>query len=287
MRPEIDAYLRENGARYTTIALRQQLIQAGHDPAEVDEALQETEAARAPQSTQTRAPRGRFWWSVIGMHVAAFLLVTVWVVSRNYLYAPIAAIILALMLLVGLGVSGLIGRALLPRRGLMVALLVPLLSVVALSGVCLAAISGTQIQVPPRPGLMDIQIDPPLSFEGSGPAECFILEGGFTVYAPDLGTLDGRLVSASLHTAGDPAAQASAAGSYRTVYLQLNLRPRSGTGEELVYIRPGDVAMQLDASSDGLSGTLNFEGLVPSSIEDPIGSPTGPPISGTVSWECE
>ena len=36
MRPEIEAYLRDNGARYTTKALRTQLIHAGHDPAEID-----------------------------------------------------------------------------------------------------------------------------------------------------------------------------------------------------------------------------------------------------------
>ena len=38
MRPEIDAYLRSNGAKYTTKALRAQLIHAGHDPGEVDAA---------------------------------------------------------------------------------------------------------------------------------------------------------------------------------------------------------------------------------------------------------
>lgn len=226
---------------------------------------------------------------MVGLHVAAFSLVTIWVVSKNYLYAPIAAIILAVMLLAGLGISGVIGRTVLPRAGLMAALIVPLISAVVLGGLCLATISGTQIQVPPRPGVMELTIDPPLSFEGSGAAECFIQQGGFTVYAPDLGTLDGRLVSANLNTAGDPGAQASAADSYRAVYLHINVRPRAGTGEELAYIRPGDAPMQLDALSDGLTGTLRFEGLVRQSIEAPPNSPgdPGPPISGTVSWECE
>ena len=34
MRPEIETYLQSNGSRYTTKALRQQLIHSGHDPAE-------------------------------------------------------------------------------------------------------------------------------------------------------------------------------------------------------------------------------------------------------------
>jgi len=290
MRPEIEAYLRENGARYTTKALRTQLIQAGHDAAEVDAALRETDAARSPQFAETRAARSRFWWSVVGLHLAAFALVTVWVYSRNYTYAPIAAMILALMLLVGLGISGLIGRALLSRRGLLAALLVPLISVVALGGVCLAAIGGSQISVPPRPGVMDLNIDPPLDFQGSGTAECVIPEGGFSVYGFDLGTLDGRAVSVSLSTAGDPAAQASAADSFRTVYLSISLHPRVGTGEETTYGSPGDLPIQLDAFSDGLSGTLTFEGLAPYGIEGPASSPgdaAGPPISGTLSWICE
>ncbi len=50
MRPEIEAYLREHGSRYTTEALRSQLIAAGHDPAEVDAALRETEAIRIGQA---------------------------------------------------------------------------------------------------------------------------------------------------------------------------------------------------------------------------------------------
>ena len=290
MRPEIEAYLRENGGRYTTKALRAQLIQAGHDAAEVDAALRETEAARAPQFAETRTARSRFWWSVVGLHLVAFALVTFWVYSRNYTYAPIAAMILALMLLVGLGISGLIGRALLSRNGLLAALLVPVISVVGLSGVCLAAIGGSQVSVPPQPGLMDLEIDPPLAFQGSGPAECVIPEGGFSVYAFDLGTLDGRAVSVSINTAGDPGAQASAPDSYRAVYVSVSLHPRVGTGEETTYGSPGDVPLQLDAFSDGMSGTLAFEGLAPYGIEGPgssVDGSAGPPISGTISWTCE
>lgn len=47
MRPEIEAYLREHGPKYTTDALRRELITAGHDPDEVDAALRETKATRS------------------------------------------------------------------------------------------------------------------------------------------------------------------------------------------------------------------------------------------------
>lgn len=289
MRPEIQAYLESNGSRYTTKALRQQLIHAGYEAGEVDAALRETEATRGPRFEETRALRSRFWWAAIGLHLAALLVVTVWVVTRSYLYAPVAAIILALMLLVGLAISGVIGRTLLRRSGLFGALLVPLISVVGMSGVCLAAISGSQVHVPPRAGTMELNIDPPLSFEGSGPAECFLQEGGFTVHAADLGDLDTRYVSAQVFSLGDPNAQASPASSFRAVSLSISLLPRSGTAGEAYYGTPGDVPLELDASSDGHSGTLSFDGLVGQLVEDAQSSPgmSGEPISGTLSWTCE
>lgn len=288
MRPEIDAYLRQHGDKYTTEALRRQLITAGYDAAEIDAALRETEVGRGPQLAKTRASRSRFWLLAISLHLAALALVTTWVFIRSYTYAPIAAIFLAVMLLVGLGISGLIGRAFLPRSGLAVALIVPVISVIGLSGICLATISGSSIQVPPTPGVMELRIDPPLSFDQSGAAECYPQEGAFSVYAPDLGTLDGMLVSASLDSAGDPTAQASATGAYRAVYLYVNLLPRVGTGGGTTYISPDEATFELDAPSDGLSGSVRFEGLI-AQLADPLGSGVAAPdpISGTISWTCE
>ena len=287
MNPEIEAYLRQHGARYTTEALRKQLIHAGYDPAEIDLALRETEVVRGPQLAEVRASRSRFWLSALGLHLAALVLVSIWVFTRNYTYAPFAAIILGLMLLVGLGISGLIGRAFLPRNGLAFALIVPVISAVGLSGICLATIGGSPIQIPPGPGVLELHIDAPLSFDGSGVAQCYLSEGGFSLYGPDLGTLDGRLVSASLSTVGDPSAQTSATGSYRTVSMSVSLIPRVGTEGETLY-GTGDPTFELDAPSNGLSGSVSFEGLVGELIEPLASGEAGPgPISGTISWTCE
>jgi hypothetical protein len=285
MRPEIETYLRENGARYTTKALRQQLIQAGHDAAEVDAALQETESARAPQFAETRSSRRRFWWSAVGLHLGALVLVTIWFVAQRYTYAPIAAPILGLVLLVGLGISGLIGRWLLGSSGLVVALILPLISVIGLSGLCLAAMSQTPVQIPATPGTMQLKIDPPIGFEASGTAECFLQEGAFTVRASDLGDLDTRYVGADVFSLGDPRAQTSATNSFRAVSVSISLLPRSGTAGETYYGSPGDIPLQLDSISDGRSGTLRFEGLTGQLIEHPESSLE--PISGTLTWTCE
>jgi hypothetical protein len=138
MRPEIEAYLRSDGAKYTTKALRTQLIHAGYDAAEVDAALQETEASRAPQFAETRALRSRFWWTAIALNVAGLVVATLWAFQgHNAIYAGVVPVVLGFFLLISLGISGLIGRSLL-GRGLAVALLVPLVFTLVLTGVCMA-----------------------------------------------------------------------------------------------------------------------------------------------------
>lgn len=52
-------------------------------------------------------------------------------------YAVFVAIVLGIALLIGLGISGLIGRALLVR-GMAIALVVPLISALLLGGTCMA-----------------------------------------------------------------------------------------------------------------------------------------------------
>ena len=142
MRPEIESYLRDNGAKYTTKALRQQLIHAGHDPAEVDAALQETEAARAPQFAETRALRSRFWRSAFIVNVATLAVVVAWTSVRgNGTWAFAVVVVLGIFLLIGLGISGLIGRAFLDR-GMGIARIAPIIVAVILGGICAASMSG-------------------------------------------------------------------------------------------------------------------------------------------------
>jgi hypothetical protein len=138
MRPEIEAYLRNNGAKYTTRALRQQLIHAGHDPAEVDAALQETEAARAPQFVATSTIRSRFWLLVWGLNIAGLVVATIWAFQgSSAAYAGAVPMVLGVFLLLGLMISGFIGRSML-GRGIAVALIVPVVFTLILTGACMA-----------------------------------------------------------------------------------------------------------------------------------------------------
>src|SRR6266566_5650903 len=111
-------YIREHGDRYTPEALRQTLLDAGYEPAEVDAALREMESQRAA-SAGNGGRRSRFWLVAIGLHVAALVVAGIWIAnSASATYFGFVVVILGVVLLIGLGISGLIGRWLIPRSGL-------------------------------------------------------------------------------------------------------------------------------------------------------------------------
>ena len=142
MRPEIEAYLRDHGARYTTKALRRKLISAGHDPAEVDAALAETEQGRAPLLAVTRHERSRFWRWAFLINFIVLVVVTA-LIARTSSLAAAAFVVLGIAMLFGLLITGNIGGALLHRRGLIVALAIPTVGALLLGGWCLASMRGT------------------------------------------------------------------------------------------------------------------------------------------------
>jgi hypothetical protein len=300
MRPEIEAYLRAHGATYTSDALRQRLIEAGHAPDEVDAALREWEGERAGAAgTGAVAGAGeedrrtfRRW--ALWLHVGALVAMVVVVVLLNGTealgIALIGAVVLGLFLAVGWAVSVLIGRALLPRTGLTVALVVPIISALGLGGTCLALMESA-IPTPPRQGAVELRIDPPLSFEGSGAADCFIQPeaAGFSILAGDLGTLDGRVVSVSIdsfHAHGDPNAPAPAPGE-GSVNVRIELYAASGSIPPIAYGTTVDSRLEVETSADVGSGTITFVDLAPEPMGPDPAIPSSEPISGTVTWTCE
>ena len=136
----IDDYIRDNRGRYTREAIRENLITAGHDPTAVDQGWSRAEAVNAAESV----PKGlssRYWRLAIGAHLAAFVLVFLYLLTRpyawNYLAGQIALVLLAIELLIGVRISGKRGRRLLATRGL-AALSGPLISALVVGGSCLA-----------------------------------------------------------------------------------------------------------------------------------------------------
>jgi hypothetical protein len=300
MRPELRRYLDEHASRYTPQALRQRLLDAGYEAAEVDPALREWEALAADRAA-AKGERRRFWWWTLGLHAAvlALLGITSLAVGSFTHLGGVALGILALVLLVGAGISGTIGRGVLLGRGLTVALLVPALSALLIGGTCLAYGGSFLLQPPPPPpppprtGVMELRIEPPLAFDGSGTANCQGHSGGtgFSVFGEDLGTLDARQVRVSLESYAQPdvsPAPPLAPGEV-TYSLFITLVPRSEGGHPQVdYTHLPTSRVELEASPDGLSGRADFRELEPTVDGEPPGDVPGfEPISGHVSWSCE
>lgn len=292
MDPRIADYIRTHRRRYTREAIREQLVDAGYAPEEIDATWAALETPDA-DSTAGEGFWGRFWLFLLGINVAVFLLVG----FATGLFGAIAqggAPILLVILAIALGIGALIswGAVAATRptklgRGTALAIggIVPLIFALLVGGSCYALV-GTigPPPPPPRTGTMELRIDPPLDFQGSGTAFCqaFSPGTGFNVYAERIGTSGGRAVSVSVDRFEGEAGPAGNIGLY------ISLNPENGPAEPFAsYTNMGGASIEFDGSPDGLSGTVTFENLAPEPIERPPNEVDPEPISGSVTWQCE
>jgi hypothetical protein len=287
MRPEIEAYLRENGARYTTKALRARLLRSGFDAAEIDGALEETEAQRAPQLASAKALRSQFWGLAFIVNLVVLVAVSA-VVSDNSPYAGATFLVLGIAMLIGLGISGSIGTAFLTGRGLLVALAVPAVAALILGGTCFAMMGGVGVTQPPvtvKVGTMELTIDAPLAFMGSGTAQCLDVGNGPEVDSVHLGSLGDKAVQVVLRgsdVGGAPSAQSPQIAPQ--VGIEISIFNSAGVGVYYSRPEPQDPPIQSHTAADG-SQTATFDGLV--KLTDSTDPNFGPDtISGTISWTC-
>lgn len=307
MDPRIADFIRENRKRYTREAIRQQLVDAGHDPADIDATW---EMLHAPDPDEAGVAGegfwGRFWLYLIGLNVAVLLLVAL--ATGMLVNLPAYSVVL-IALAVTLGIGALIAWAIVAAVGptklgrtsaMVIGAVIPLVFAFLIGGSCYALIGSMgPPPPPPRSGVMELHIDAPLAFDGTGAASCQIQPGGqgFSIYAQEgsLGTIDGRPVHASVDSfsnvfppgeGGDgPAPQAPGEpGQIINAYVSLFPRGESDAPREW-YATP-ESGLELDATADGLSGTLTFEALQSIELEGPPGTDEGS-ISGSITWTCQ
>lgn len=283
MNPDIKRYLDEHGATYTPEALRKQLLDAGYDPVEVDAALSGWNPgdARDPSAEARRTFARWALWLHIGAVVAVFGLLVALNGTSAIGTALLGCAVLGVAMVIGWAISSLIGRALLPGTGTVIALGVPAISAILLGGSCFALLSSA-IGTPPRDGTVRLQIvEPP--FDGSGDAACYLANGGVQVNVQDLGTLEGRGVFAyiSWYPESDPGTPAPAGGTEISISLDFN----SETDTPRTWSTSPDTQLVVEASADGRTGTVEFEDLSPE-VENPRDE-IPEPISGSVTWTCE
>jgi hypothetical protein len=284
MNPQIKRYLDEHGATYTPEALRKGLLDAGYDPAEVDGALREWSASATamPESQDRRT--FRVW--AVRFHVAALIGMVVLLIALRGTQAAgtagIAAVVLSIALLIGWAISSLIGRALLPRTGPLVALVVPAISALVLGGSCLALMVGS-LSPPPHRGSVHLTLAAPVTFDGTGSADCYLLDAGAVqVNGGQLGSLNGRLVSVFVTWYGE-----GAAAPEPGVEVAVNLDARSDTEPPESYsVYPG-TTVHVGGATQAHSGTIDFEGLSREPTEPAPAGDLPDTISGSVGWTCE
>jgi len=295
MDPRIADFIRDNRQRYTREAIRQQLIEAGHDPVEI-EATWAALDAPDPDATAGEGFWGRFWLFLAGLNIGVFLLVFLLTGMWN---SSVLAVVFAIALIIGAlmawGTVAATGPAKLGRTtALVIGGVIPLVFALLIGGSCYA-LAGA-IPPPPPPaasGVMELHIDPPLSFDGSGRATCQPYSGGdgFSIFGESLGLVDGRMLTASFEsfgTAVEPEggpAPAPAPGSNANVNLYVSLHPTAEVDPPRDWFIIPESQVEIDAASDVFSGTVIFDGL--GTPPDAGAGDPGDLISGTLSWTCE
>jgi hypothetical protein len=284
---QIDEYIRTNRDRYTREAITQQLMDAGHERDAIDAAWDRLTREPGPPPTAQLANvdderrKLRRWSFLVYVTVfAAVMLAAVAVFDTDIgPYAGIVAIVLGFTLLIGWGVSMLIGRALVPHTGLLVALAVPVLAALVVGGSCLAIMQGMS-GPPDRQGAAQLRLESP-AFEGSGPATCYgdASTRHVSIYATDLGSVGSLAISVSTEFEVPNASLAHVAVELAS--------GAEGPGFYYSSAQPGQV--DVSTSEDGARGTISFDGL---RLEE--GGPANPgpedfgsAITGTFSWSCQ
>jgi hypothetical protein len=301
MDPKIADFITANRRKYTREAITQQLLEAGHDRAAIDATWAALDA-RDPDEVAGEGFWGRFWLFLVGLNVAVFLLVflATGMVNSGVL-AVVLAIVLAIGALMAWGIVAATGPARMGRTTAMViGGVIPLIFALLIGGSCYALVGAIgPPPPPPREGVMELQLEPPMSFAGSGAAFCQIDADaiGFSIYAQEgsLGTIDGRRVHASVDSyptevgpEGGPSPAPEPGGSSgQSLSIYISLFPRAESDPPRDWTVSPETQLEVDAAPDGASGTVTFDGLESVAFEEAPAPRAGEPLSGTISWQCE
>jgi hypothetical protein len=290
MDPRIADYIRDNRRRYTREAIFQQLIDAGYTP----EAIQATWAALEmpdPDSTVGEGFWSRFWLYLIGANVVVFLGVVLLTGMLGSGGGPILAVILGIALAIGAliawGIVAATGPAKMGRgTALAVGAIIPLAFALLIGGSCYALVGGLGVGGPaPLAGTMEITIEKPEPFVGSGVASCSSQPDGFGVFADEVGRLDGRPINVSIDV------RTAEAGELLSPNLTIYLLSGSADQQEIGYASSPSSQVVLDPGAGAFAGSLTFTDLARAEAIDPsASSPAGlssEPISGTITWQCK
>lgn len=312
MDQRIADFISANRGKYTREAIRQQLIDAGYSPERIDA----TWAILDTPDPDEAAVAGEGFWSrfflfLIGLNVAVFLLVALSTgmlaagQGGGFALAGVLGVTLGIGALISWGIVAAVGPEKLGRTSAtVIGGLVPILFALLIGGSCFALVGSIgPPPPPPRDGSIELEIDPPTGFTGSGAAFCQIHENGtgFSIFTPEgsVGSINGRPLHVSVESFSDhgvpegpgpaPAPAPPGGGTVPNLSIYIFLAPRSGTDPAQEWFVSPETRLDIDLAPDGLSGTVTFDGMEPARFEEEPAAPGSEldTISGTVTWSCE
>ena len=286
MDPRIADFIAKNQGKYTREAIRQQLIEAGHEPAAIDATwaiLDTPDPDEAGLAGEGFWPR--FFIFLIGLNVAVFLIValTTFMFEQPIGLAGILAVALAIGALIAWGIVAAVGPAKLGRTtALVVGGAIPIVFALLIGGSCFALVSA--IGPPPPPpvsGQIELAITEPFTLEGSGSGTCQPTRNsiGFSVYGDNIGRIDDTPLYISVDAYED-----------QPGHLVTNVSISAlagGVPDPLDWFSTPESSVQAEVAADGLSGTVTFTDLQAGTVDAAPPSGAGADaISGTISWSC-
>ncbi len=291
--PRIAEFIGANRARLTREAITKRLREAGY----AQEAIDATWAVLDTPDADDEAGEGfwgRFWMYLIGLNVAAFLLVglVTRMIPNSIPLTVVLGIALAIGAFITLGVISLIRPTRLGRgAALAIGALVPLFVTFLIAGACYTLIGSVgPLPPPPQSGTLTVQIDPPLALDVTGFARCQLPSEGqdyYNVYLDSSIPSSAGEIFVSVNSFSGP----SGGESVPMVSITIG----SPGQDNFVDYQPGPgngAGIEVQPGSRATAGSVSFDRLMPGEAFDENGQPTGrpsdaDPISGTIGWSCE
>ena len=290
MDPRIAEYIRANRRQYTREAITRQLVEAGHDPAEIER----TWAALDTPDADDVAGEG-FWgrFALILVAINLVVLLAVGLLTGMLQNLPTSSAILVI-LAIAMGIGALIAWGLVaatgpaklsPRTALVIGAAIPALFALLIGGACYALIGsfgglGTPAP-PPVTGSMSIRLEGAMDVDQRIDASCHPEGNGFSVSGEGAGPGGRPIFVWITSVVGQP-------GGAARPSLHIEAPPMDASASFPVWGSDmGPLVDEIDWTVETAAGRVVFQGLpgmdhgtgeVPSAL---------PSLSGEISWSCE
>jgi hypothetical protein len=288
MDPRISDYIRANRRKYTREAITQQLVAAGHDPAEVERVWA---ALDAPDADRVAGEGfwGRFALIVVGINLAVLLLLGL--LTGALQNAGQGGLILLIVLAVVLGIGALIAWGIVavtgpanmsPTTALVIGTVIPLLFALLIGGSCYALIGGMGggfSGASSQAGTMTVTLTGPVQLDAKVEAQCQPFGAtpaeGFGVHGVTRDP-EGREVAIDLTT--HPAGAGGSLDSFVSIALDPS-DPESGA----FWSNEGPTSGTRGGTIEYAEGRFEFTEL--QGFSNLSGEPLDP-LSGEIAWLC-